>query len=66
MYCSNVELVKRLVKILGQLLYRFIVSKRIFGHQFGLLDNCCGENLVPQIKILPQIELTIFHTSNNS
>ena len=63
---SNVQLMKRLVKILGQLPYRFIVSKGIFGDQFDLPDNCWGENLVAQIKILPKVEIAILHGGNNS
>lgn len=36
------------------------------GDEFDLPDNCWGENLVPQIKILPQVDIAILHGGNNS
>ena len=38
----------------------------IFGDEIDLPDNCWGENLVPQIKILPLVDLAIIHGGNNS
>ena len=38
----------------------------IFGDQIDLPDNCWGENLVPQIRILPLVDLAIIHGGNNS
>ena len=38
----------------------------IFGDQIDLPDNCWGENMVPQIKVLPLVDLAIIHGGNNS
>ena len=63
---ANVELMKRLVSILSKSKHRFIVSKGPFGDQIELPDNMWGKNYLPQIKILPIIDLIITHGGNNT
>ena len=63
---SNVQLMKRLVNLIADLPFRFIVAKGIFGDQYDLPSNCWGENMVPQIKVLPKVDLVITHGGNNT
>ena len=63
---GDVPLMKRLVAILSKSKHRFIVSKGPFGDQYELPDNMWGQNFLPQIKILPIIDLIITHGGNNT
>ena len=63
---ANVVLMKRLVSILSKSKHRYIVSKGPFGDQFELPDNMWGHNYLPQIKILPIIDMIITHGGNNT
>ena len=63
---GNVPLMKRLVAILSKSKHRFIVSKGAFGDRYELADNMWGEKYVPQIKILPTVDLVITHGGNNT
>ena len=63
---SNVQLMKRLVNLIADLPFRFIVAKGVFGDQYDLPDNCWGENMVPQINVLPKVDLVITHGGNNT
>ena len=63
---SNVQLMKRLVNLVADLPFRFIVAKGMFGDQYDLPDNCWGENMVPQINVLPKVDLVISHGGNNT
>ena len=46
--------------------HRYIVSKSSFGGQYELPDNMWGQNYLPQIKILPIIDLIVTHGGNNT
>ena len=63
---SNVQLMKRLVNLIADLPFRFIVAKGIFGDQYDLPSNCWGDNMVPQINVLPKVDLVITHGGNNT
>ena len=63
---GDVDLMKRLVSLLSKSKHRFIVSKGPFGDQYSLPDNMWGQNYLPQIKILPIIDLIITHGGNNT
>ena len=62
----DVELMKRLVGILAKSRHKFIVSKGLLGDEYELADNMWGRNSVPQTKVLPLVDLVIFHGGNNS
>ena len=63
---ANVTLMKRLLEFIADLPFRFIVAKGIYGDQYDLPDNCWGDKMVPQIKVLPKVDLVITHGGNNT
>ncbi|CAG2102399.1 unnamed protein product [Medioppia subpectinata] len=63
---GNVELMKKLVAILAKSKHRFIVSKGVKHNEYELADNMWGEKSVPQIKVLPLIDLMLTHGGNNT
>ncbi|XP_054162739.1 uncharacterized UDP-glucosyltransferase YdhE-like [Oppia nitens] len=63
---SDVDLMKRLVAILAKSEHRIIVSKGVKHDKYELADNMWGERFVPQVKVLPIIDLFITHGGNNS
>ena len=62
----SVQLMKRLIRLIADLPFRFIIAKGVFGDQYDLPDNCWGENMVPQINVLPKVDLVITHGGNNT
>ena len=62
----SVELMKRLVNLVGDLPFRFIIAKGVLGDQYDLPDNCWGENMVSQMNVLPKVDLVITHGGNNT
>lgn len=63
---ADVELMRRLVELLGRTRHRFVVS---MGPQAGLLDlapNMVGAATVPQTTVIPQVDLVITHGGNNT
>jgi MGT family glycosyltransferase len=63
---ADVELMERLVEVLGKLPHRFIVSKGPQADLYGLADNMWGEEFLPQPAILPLVDLVITHAGNNT
>lgn len=63
---GDVELMKRLIGILGESAHRFIVSRGPNWQQYELAPNMWGEKFVKQLAILPQIDLIITHGGNNT
>jgi MGT family glycosyltransferase len=63
---ADVELMQRLVDVLGRTPHRVIVSKGPLADQIELHDNQVGEAFLPQPAILPQIDLVITHGGNNT
>ncbi len=63
---ADVELMQRLVDILGKTDYRVIVSKGPQHRLISLADNMYGEEFLPQPSILPQVDLVITHGGNNT
>ncbi len=66
MGAADVKNMKRLVSILSKSPHRFIVSKGPNHEQYELPDNMWGERTVPQIKVLPIVDLVITHGGNNT
>ncbi len=64
--CADIKLMTRLVSILAKSPNKFIVSKGSRGNQYELSDNMWGENLLPQTKIIPLVDLVITHSGNNT
>jgi MGT family glycosyltransferase len=63
---ADVELMQRLVDVLGTTRHRFIVSKGPQADQITLPDNMVGAQMVPQTKVIPQVDLVISHGGNNT
>ena len=63
---ADVELMKRLVDVLGRTQHRYIVSKGPQHDQFQLADNMWGDHQVPQTNVLPLVDLVITHGGNNT
>jgi MGT family glycosyltransferase len=63
---ADVDLMKRLVDVLGRTKHRFIVSKGPQHTEYELADNMVGAEFVPQTTIIPQVDLVITHGGNNT
>ena len=63
---ADVDLMKRLVEVLGKTPHRYIVSKGPQHELYDLAENMVGEEFLPQTKIIPQVDLVITHGGNNT
>ena len=63
---ADVELMRRLVDVLGQTRHRFIVSKGPQASQYELAANMWGAEFLPQTTLLPLVDLVITHGGNNT
>jgi len=63
---ADVDLMRRLVDVLGRTKHRYIVSKGPQADLYELADNMWGEEFVPQPSVLPQVDLVITHGGNNT
>jgi UDP:flavonoid glycosyltransferase YjiC (YdhE family) len=63
---ADVELMQRLIDVLGKTEYRVIVSKGPQHEMLRLADNMFGEEFLPQPSILPQVDVVITHGGNNT
>jgi len=63
---ADVDLMKRLVDVLGRTPHRYIVSKGPQAGQYELAENMWGEEFMPQPSVLPQVDLVITHGGNNT
>ena len=67
LFSNCLPLMKRMVAMLAQLPYRFIVSKGPAGQELDPLPaNCDGANFVPQRSVLGVVQLAIHHGGNNT
>ena len=57
---------QRLVDVLAECPYRFIVSQGAAGAEFDLADNMGGAEFLPQTALLPLVDLVITHGGNNT
>ena len=63
---ADVELMRRLVDVLGTTRHRYIVSKGPQSDQITLPDSMIGAQMLPQTKVIPQVDLVISHGGNNT
>jgi len=63
---ADVDLMRRLVAVLGTTRHRYIVSKGPLADQYELPDNMWGAAQVPQTNVLPHVDLVITHGGNNT
>src|SRR5262249_38930731 len=63
---ADVELMDRLIAMLTESPYRVIVSKGPQAQLVQLPDQMWGQELVPQTRIVPNVDLVITHGGNNT
>jgi MGT family glycosyltransferase len=63
---ADVDLMKRLVEVLGATPHRYVVSMGPQHDQYQLADNMWGAEFLPQTKVVPQVDLVITHGGNNT
>ena len=63
---ADVELMRRLIDVLGRTPHRYIVSLGPQASELVLADNMVGAEFLPQTKVIPQVDLVITHGGNNT
>ena len=63
---ADVDLMRRLVEVLGDTPHRYIVSKGPQHAEYELADNMWGQEFVPQTRIIPSVDAVITHAGNNT
>ena len=63
---ADVELMQRIIDVLGRTPHRYIVSKGPLHDTFDLPSNMWGAQQVPQTNVLPEVDLVITHGGNNT
>jgi MGT family glycosyltransferase len=63
---ADVDLMKRLILVLGKTKHKFIVSKGPQHDQYQLAANMVGAEFLPQTKIIGDVDLVITHGGNNT
>jgi MGT family glycosyltransferase len=63
---GDVPLMKRLVEALAETPNRYVVSKGPQHAEYELADNMVGEEFLPQVSVLPHVDLVITHGGNNT
>lgn len=65
--CEDIDLMKKLICILGRTEYRCIFSLGPKHAKFEPLpDNIWGKEAIPQTRVIPQVDLVITHGGNNT
>ena len=62
----DLDLMNRLIRILSKTSHKYIVSKGPKHAVITLPRNMWGDRYVPQLKILPLVDLVITHGGNNT
>ncbi|HSD24269.1 MAG TPA: nucleotide disphospho-sugar-binding domain-containing protein [Solirubrobacterales bacterium] len=63
---GDVPLMKNLVAALADTPHRYVVSKGPQHIEYELAENMVGEEFLPQVSVLPQVDLVITHGGNNT
>jgi MGT family glycosyltransferase len=63
---GDVPLMSDLVEALAATPHRYVVSKGPQHREYELADNMVGEEFLPQVSVLPQVDLVITHGGNNT
>lgn len=63
---ADVDLMKRLIDVLGRTPHKYVVSKGPQHAEYELADNMVGAEFVPQTRIIPEVDLVITHGGNNT
>ena len=62
----DLNLMHRLIEVLSKTNHKYIVSKGALHEEYDLADNMWGEAYLPQIRILPLVDMVITHGGNNT
>jgi MGT family glycosyltransferase len=63
---GDVPLMERLVEALAATPHRYIVSMGPQHAEYSLAENMWGEEFLPQVSVLPHVDLVITHAGNNT
>lgn len=63
---ADVDLMRRLVDVLGRTPHTYIVSKGPQHDQYTLAENMVGAEFLPQVSIISEVDLVITHGGNNT
>jgi MGT family glycosyltransferase len=63
---ADLELMQRLVTLLADTPYRYIVSTGPRHDEYALADNMIGAEFLPQTSVLPHVDAVITHGGNNT
>jgi MGT family glycosyltransferase len=63
---GDVPLMKDLVAALAETPHRYVVSKGPQHTEYELAGDMVGEEFLPQVSVLPQVDLVITHGGNNT
>jgi MGT family glycosyltransferase len=63
---ADVDLMQRLLDVLGTTRHRVIVSMGPRADELRLPDNMAGAGTLPQTTVMPQVDLVITHGGNNT
>ncbi|MGE5857738.1 MAG: glycosyltransferase, partial [Solirubrobacterales bacterium] len=63
---GDVPLMKSLVAALAETPQRYVVSKGPQHAEYELAGNMVGEEFLPQVSVLPHVDLVITHGGNNT
>lgn len=63
---ADVSLMRRVIAALATMPINVIVSKGPLHDEIELADNMWGEQFLPQVSILPHVDLVITHGGNNT
>ena len=63
---GDVPLMERLVEALGKTPHRYVVSKGPQHEEYELAPNMVGAEFLPQVSVLPKVDLVITHAGNNT
>jgi MGT family glycosyltransferase len=63
---ADVDLMRRLVDVLGRTPHRYVVSKGPQHAEYELADNMVGAEFLPQTRIVPLVDAVLTHGGNNT
>ena len=63
---TDIELMTRLVSILSKTKHYYLVSKGPQADKYKLAENMWGAEFLPQINVIPFVDLVITHGGNNT
>jgi MGT family glycosyltransferase len=63
---ADVDLVRRILAVLADTPYRYVVSMGPRADEITLPDNAWGAQFVPQTSVMPYVDLVITHGGNNT